>query len=178
MINVHFIWFGYWILKEWKTVKVQNYSVAAYLLFTQMIGPLKFWHVYCCHVYFISARFINICKPRTTVYPFWQTGPPEFSFYGSVLACLWASSEWWMQAGSIPCDQKSSYKLNLLLFEAVSPNRLPFYLDSPLHMINSLFSHLYLFQNSFLQKILELGFWYLKPIFLRIPFYWLQNFFL
>ena len=30
MINVHFIWFGYWILKEWKTAKVQNHSVPAY----------------------------------------------------------------------------------------------------------------------------------------------------
>ena len=30
----------YWTLKEWKTAKVQNRSVAAYYLFTQMIGPL------------------------------------------------------------------------------------------------------------------------------------------
>ena len=40
MISVYFIWFGYWTLKEWKTAKVQNHSVAAYWLFTQMIGPL------------------------------------------------------------------------------------------------------------------------------------------
>ena len=37
-----------------------------------MIGWLKFWDVYCCHVYFFSVRFLNICKPRTTFYlPGW-----------------------------------------------------------------------------------------------------------
>ena len=25
MISVYFFWFGYWTLKEWKTVKVQNH---------------------------------------------------------------------------------------------------------------------------------------------------------
>ena len=35
MISVYFLWFDYWTLKEWKTAKVQNHSVAA-----QMIGPL------------------------------------------------------------------------------------------------------------------------------------------
>ena len=28
MISVYFLWFDYWTLKEWKTAKVQNHSVA------------------------------------------------------------------------------------------------------------------------------------------------------
>ena len=30
MISIHFLWFDYWTLKEWKTAKVQNHSVSAY----------------------------------------------------------------------------------------------------------------------------------------------------
>ena len=47
-----------------------------------------FWLIYCCHVYFFSARFLNMCNPRTTFYLLWRTGPPELAFYGSGLACL------------------------------------------------------------------------------------------
>ena len=43
-----------------------------------------FWHVYCCFV----AVFLNVCKPRTTTYPLWQSGLPGLAFYGSGLACL------------------------------------------------------------------------------------------
>ena len=49
----------YWTLKEWKTAEVQNHSVSAYCLSTQMIGPFKFWHVYCCHVYFIFCEILR-----------------------------------------------------------------------------------------------------------------------
>ena len=48
---------------------------------------------------------------------------------------------WWLQAGSVPCDQKFSCKWNLSFFMAVPPNRLPFYLGSMLHIISSLFSN-------------------------------------
>ena len=47
----------------------------------------------------------------------------------------------WMQAGSISCDQKFSCKWNLSFFKPVPPNRLPFYLGSLLHIINSLSSY-------------------------------------
>ena len=30
MISVYFLWFDYWTLKEWKTAKIKNHSVAAY----------------------------------------------------------------------------------------------------------------------------------------------------
>ena len=53
---------------------------------------------------------------------------------------------WWMQADLVPLK------------------RLSFYLGSLLHIIRSLFSHFCLF----LHKILKLGFWNFKPIFLRM----------
>ena len=45
------------------------------------------------------------------------------------------------QVGSVPHDQKFSCKWNLSFFKAVSPNRLPSYLGSLVHIISSLFSH-------------------------------------
>ena len=44
-ISVYFLWIDYWILKEWKTAKVQNHCLS--ILFTKMI-----------------ARYLNICKLR------------------------------------------------------------------------------------------------------------------
>ena len=49
-ISVYFLWFHYWILKEWKAAEVQNHSVSAYQLFTQLI---------------FSVKFLNTYKPRT-----------------------------------------------------------------------------------------------------------------
>ena len=82
----------------------------------------------------------------------------------------WAGWGCWVQAGSIPCDQKFSCKWNLSFFRAVPSNKLLFYLGSPLHIISSLFSQFWLFQNAILNKILKLLFWNFKPIFLRIQF--------
>ena len=59
-----FLWFHYWILKERKTAKVENHSVSAYYLFTQMIGPL-FGILAGTMFIFSSVRFLNMCKPRT-----------------------------------------------------------------------------------------------------------------
>ena len=73
LISVYFLWFDYWTFKEWKTAKVQNRSVAAYQLFTQMIGPLL--DMFTAAVYFSSGKFLNVCKPRTTTSPLtaWST---------------------------------------------------------------------------------------------------------
>ena len=40
MISIYFLCFDCWTLKEWKTAKVQNQSVATYSQFTHMIDPL------------------------------------------------------------------------------------------------------------------------------------------
>ena len=41
-----------------------------------------------CHVSFFSARFPNMCMPRTTFYLLLQASPPGLAFHGSGLACL------------------------------------------------------------------------------------------
>ena len=47
-----------------------------------------FWHVYCSHIYFFSARLLSMCKPRTTFHLPWRTGPHGLTFHGSGLECL------------------------------------------------------------------------------------------
>ena len=56
-------------------------------------------------------------------------------------------------------------------------SRLSFYLTSPLHRISFLFSHFCLLQNAILHKLLKLGFWNFKPIFLRMQFSLVATFF-
>ena len=51
-------------------------------LFTQMIGPLKFWRLLLPCTFF-SVRFLTMCKPKTTSYLLWQVSPPGLEFYGS-----------------------------------------------------------------------------------------------
>ena len=60
---------------------------------------------------------------------------------------------------------------------AVPSNRLPFYLGNPLHIISSLVSQVCLFQDAILHKMLKLGFWNFKLIFLRIEFSLVATFF-
>ena len=162
------LWFDYWTLKEWKTTKVQNHSVAAYYLFTQMIGHFLICLLLQCLYFFWEIH--NMCKPRTITYPLRQPGPPGLVFYGSGLHAYQAGWRWWIQAGSVSCDQKFSCKWNLSFFKTVPPNRLHFYLDSPLHRISSLFSYFCLFKKVILQKILKLRFWKFKLVFLRMQF--------
>ena len=50
--------------KEGKAAKVENHSVSAYKLFTQMIGPL--FDIFTGAMFiFSSVRFLNMWKPRT-----------------------------------------------------------------------------------------------------------------
>ena len=133
-----------------------------------------FWHVYCCHAYFFSARFLNMCKPRTKLYLLWRAGPPGLVFYGTGLAHLPNWLGWLIQAGSVLCDQKFFLQKKFITFPL---NRLPFYLGSSLHIISSLLSHFYLFQNAILHKMFKLGLWNFKPIFLRMKFSFVETFF-
>ena len=160
MISVYFLWFDHWTLKEWSTAKVQNHFVSAYC-------PRKLWHTYCCHIYFFPARFLNMCKPRTTFYLFDELAQLDLHFIEVEVGhhIYRTGLGWWIQADLVLCDQKCSCKSNLSFFKAIPPNRLPFNLGSPLHIIRSLFSQFCSFQNSILHKMLKLGSWNFKPIF-------------
>ena len=141
-----------------------------------MIGQFKFWHVYRCRVYFFSARFLNMHKPRTKFYLLCRAGSPGLAFYGSGPARLlsWLGM---VNAGSVPCDKKFPCKWNLSFFKAVPQNRLLFHLASLLNIISSSFSHFCLFQNAILHKMLRLGFWNFKPTFLRMQLSFVVTFF-
>ena len=119
-----------------------------------------FWHVYFCHVHFFSARFLNMCKPTIS---FDGLVHLDWHFMEVGKYAYWADWGWWMQAGSIPCDQKFSYKWNLSFL---------------LIIISSLFSHFCLFQNAILHKILKLRFWNFKSIFVRMQLSLVATFFL
>ena len=131
-----------------------------------MIGPLKFLHVYCCQVYFISVRFLNNCMPRKTVYLLWQAGLPGLAFCGGALARLLTYWDDWAKctrAGSVLCGHSISCKWNLPFFHQKG---CLFYLSNLLHIINPLFSHFCSFQNAIFHKMLKPGFWAFKVMFL------------
>ena len=100
------------------------------LVIYTMIGPL-FDMFDAAMLICFSGKVVNEWKPRTTLYPYWQPGPPGLA---SMLTKLQASF-------SVPCDQKLSCKLNLSSFKAVPPNRLSFYLGRMFHIISSPFSY-------------------------------------
>ena len=80
--------------------------------------------------------------------------------------------------GFVPYDQKFSWKQNFSFFKAVPPpDKLHFYLGSPLHRICSLFSNFCLFRKAILRNMLKLRFWNFKIIFLRVHFSLLATFF-
>ena len=100
------------------------------LVIYTMIGPL-FDMFDAAMLICFSGKVVNEWKPRTTLYPYWQPGPPGLaSMLTKLQACF-----------SVPCDQKLSCKLNLSSFKAVPPNRLSFYLGRMFHIISSPFSY-------------------------------------
>ena len=89
-ISVYFLWFHYWISKELKAAKVENHSVSACQLFTQIVGPL-FDMFTAAMSTFSPVRFLNMWKPRTG----WLS---RLGFYGGGLASL-PSWLWMVNAG-------------------------------------------------------------------------------
>ena len=129
-----------------------------------MIGPLKF-DMFTAAMFFFSVRFLE-----QYFISFDGLAHLDWHFVEMDQHAYWADLEWWLQAGSVPCDRKFPYKWNLSVFKAVPPNRLPFYLGSLLHIICSLFSH-------FCKKCSSYGFEILTPLFTKCSFHWLQHFF-
>ena len=135
-----------------------------------MIGPL--FDMFTAAMFISSsARFLNMCQPRTD----W---PISIYILWSGLACLpsWLGM---MNIGWLGSIQLEIFlQLKFIIFKAVPSNRLSFYLGSLLHVISSLFSYFCLFQNAILHKMLKLGFLNFEPIFLRMRFSLAATFFL
>ena len=72
VISVYFLWFYYWIIKEWKAAKVENLSVE--IVVCRDTNYLHKWLVqfltFTGAMFIFSAvKFLNMCKPR----PGWST---------------------------------------------------------------------------------------------------------
>ena len=127
------------LLKSQRTKNCKSAeSFCLSILTTQVIGSLKFWHIYCCHVYFFSARFLNMCKARTTFYLLWRDGPPGLGFYGSGPACLRSWQEM-LNVGRLG-SMRSEIFLKMKFSRVAPLSRLLFYLRKLLHIFSSLFS--------------------------------------
>ena len=91
--------------------------------------------VCCCHVHF-SWRNSEICVSlERHPISFYKLANLDWHFMEGDQHMYWAGWEWWAQTGLAPCYQKCSCKWNWWFFKAVPPNRLPFYMDSLLHII-------------------------------------------
>ena len=131
-------------MKNCKSTKLFCLSILT--IYTNDWSP--FWHVYCYHVYFFFCEIPKYVQARNRlVHLDWHfiewtgmltklAGYDEYSWLGSI------RSEIFLQ-------------MKFIIFKAVPSNRLPFYLGSPLHIISSLFSHVCLYQSSFLRKMLK-----------------------
>ena len=159
----------FWLLasqgmKNYKSTE----SFCLSILFTQIIGLLKFWHVYCCHGYFFSVIFLNICKPRTTFYlllgpcqsglAFYGKGPAHLPSWLGMMNTGWLSS----MRSEVPLQMK------FIIFQGCPTKRGASLLGQPAAYNQFLIQLVLLVQNAILHKMLKLEFWNFKPIFLRM----------
>ena len=144
------LWFDFWTLRD---EKLQKYRI----VLSQHTNYLHKWLVHLNFDTFTAAMFIffffsEISKyvhiHRTTFYLLSQAGPPGLAFNGSGPSRL----PRWLEIMNVlwPGSMRSEIFLQMkfIIFKAVWPSRLPFYLGSPLHIISSLFSQFCLFQNA------------------------------
>ena len=119
-----------------------------------------FWHVYWAAI-FIFCK-IPICASLEHYSLFLRAGKG----LTSLPSWLGIVNGGWL--GSM--RSKFFLQMKFIFFKAVRPDRLPFYLGSPLHIMNSLFTQFCSFQNDVLLKMFKLGYWNFKLIFLRMQF--------
>ena len=135
-----------------------------------MIGPL--FAIFPAGVYFFSARYLNIRKPRRTLYLLWRM-EWHFMELASMLTEL---------AGDVTSRLARFHVIQHVLANEIYYFLRLFhqtgcflYLGSPLHIISSLLCKFYLFQNAILHKKLKLGLFIFWINFL-CSFHWLQHF--
>ena len=111
------------IIKVSRNENLQKYRI----LLSQHTNYLHKWLL---HVNFdifaaanvcFSARLVNMCKPRA-IFCFLLLAYLDWHFMEVEEQAYQAGWGWWMQVGSVPCDQKFSYKWNLSLFK-IAPTK-------------------------------------------------------
>ena len=97
---------------------------------------------------FFSARFPNMCMPRTTFYLLLQACPPGFAFHGTGLACLPS----WLVMVNVGwlCSMRSEIFLQMkfIIFQGCPTKQVAFLPGQPVQRIDSLFSNLCLFRKA------------------------------
>ena len=152
-INVYFLWFDYWILKEWK---LQKYRI------------ILSYHTSYLHKWLVT---LLTCLLLPCLFFFCEI--PKYVQAKNRLAHLdWHFMEWASMLTNLAGYDE--YRLvrfhpirNFLANEIYHLQKLSF-LGSSHHVISFLFSHFCFFQNAILRIVLKLQFWILKLIFLRI----------
>ena len=95
LISAQFLYFDNQVFKESKTAKkAESFCLSIKKLFTQMIHPLEFWLVCCCHACFFSTRFINMLMSRATFYLVQQTSPCRSDYLEERQPSYWAGRRW------------------------------------------------------------------------------------
>ena len=116
---------------------------------------------------FYSVRSPSMCKPRTG----WPTSIGILWKWPSKPTELAGDGEWRLPRFNLI---RRFCKWNFSFFKDASSSRLSFYLASPFHIISSLFSHFFLFQNAIFNAN---GFEILGLFFLRMQFSLVATFF-
>ena len=118
------------------------------------------WHVYCYHVYFFLQES-QICTSLHSLKG-WST------WIG--ILWKWTSMLIELSGGDGECRLAWFYPIKNFLAKDICHFSRLYYLYSPRHKISFLFRNVCMFQNVILDKMLEIGFWKLKPIFPRMQF--------
>ena len=91
-----------------------------------------FWHVYCCHVYFFSVRFLNRWKLSATFYLRQMTGWPTWiGISGNGSACF-PSGLGMMNAGCLGSMRSESFlQTKFIIFQGCPTKQAAFLLEQP-----------------------------------------------
>ena len=119
------------IIELSRNEKLQKYRI----ILSQYTNYLHKWLVYLNFDMFtaamFSARFRNMCKPRTTFYLLWQAGPPGLAFYGNgpthLTHCLG------MMSAGCPGSMQSEIFLQIkfIIFQGCPTKQTAFLLGQP-----------------------------------------------
>ena len=172
-----FLRFDNQTFKVWKTAWIQNYCLCILTLYPNT-GPLKFWHVCCCHVFFFAIpKYMKAQNNILSCFMGWpftslaENGENHCvksvqirSFFWSVFSCTRTKHGDQSEYRKIRTRKNSKFGH----FSRIESAICLAYQANLLCKINFLFSLVRLFHNAILHKILQLEFLNFKFIFLKM----------
>ena len=158
------------IIEFSRNEKLQKYRIiiSQHTIYTNDWSP--FWLVYCYRVYFFFCEITKHMQPKNRlVYLDWH-----FIECASMLTKLAGYDEYRL-TGFHPIRIFLANKIHH--FQGCLIKQAAFLPGQPVPCNQLLIQPLCLFQNAILRKMLKLGFWNFKPIFLKIQFSLVATFF-